>query len=212
MDKDNLISCPYCESVNIDNKKTLYCRNCKGKISSYEKVSLHTAWAMLITAFIFYIIANIYPILEFNRFGMVSENTIIGGVIALWEEGEYPIAIIIFTASVFVPLLKFIMIIYILLNYNHPAKGSRRVDQAKLYHITELIGPWSMIDVFVVAILVGVVHTSSVKIMAGVGATAFVLMVFFTMLSTMSIDIRLIKEGKEKDGDKRGQSRGEEPS
>jgi paraquat-inducible protein A len=89
------------------------------------------------------------------------------------------------------------MIIYILLNYHKPIKGSRKIDQAKLYHITELIGPWSMIDVFVVAILVGVVHTNSVRIMAGIGATAFVLMVFFTMLSTMSIDIRLIKEDKD---------------
>ncbi len=151
---------------------------------------------MLITAFIFYIIANVYPILEINKFGSISQNTIIGGVVALWEEGEYPIALIIFLASVFVPLLKFIMIIYILINYKTSTNRKSRVDQEKLYHITELIGPWSMVDVFVVAILVGVVHTNSVKIMAGIGATAFVLMVFFTMLSTMSIDIRIIKEDK----------------
>jgi len=188
------IRCPYCESVNIDNGDVLYCRNCKNKIGDKKETSLHTSWAMLVTAIIFYIIANLYPILVINKFGITSENTIIGGVIALWEEGSYPISIIIFTASVFVPLLKFILILYILLNYNKPQKGSRKIDQAKLYHITEVIGPWSMIDVFVVAILAGVVHMSSVKITAGVGATAFVLMVFFTMLSAMAIDIRLIKE------------------
>ncbi len=195
----NYIRCPYCESVNIDSEDVLYCRNCKNKIGDKKEFNLHTSWAMLITAMIFYVIANIYPILVINKFGITSENTIIGGVIALWEEGSYPISIIIFTASVFVPLLKFILILYILLNYKKPQKGSRKIDQAKLYHITEVIGPWSMIDVFVVAILAGVVHMSSVKITAGVGATAFVLMVFFTMLSAMAIDIRLIKEGKSGD-------------
>ena len=192
----NYIRCPYCESVNIDNGDVLYCRNCKNRIGDKKEVSLQTSWAMLITAMIFYVIANFYPILVINKFGITSENTIIGGVIALWEEGSYPIAIIIFTASVFVPLLKFILILYILINYKKPQKGSKRIDQAKLYHITEIIGPWSMVDVFVVAILAGVVHMSSVKITAGVGATAFVLMVFFTMLSAMAIDIRLIKEDK----------------
>jgi len=189
-----LIRCPYCESVNVDNAKVLYCRNCKNRISGKKEVNLTNAWAMLITAMIFYVIANIYPILEINKFGINSSSTIIGGAILLWEEGSYPISIIIFTASVFVPLLKFFLILYILTNYKKPYKGSKRIDQAMLYRITEVIGPWSMVDVFVVSILAGVVHINSVKITAGIGATAFVLMVFFTMLSAMSIDVRLIRE------------------
>jgi len=191
-----LIRCPYCESVNEDNAKVVYCRNCKNRISGKKEVNLTNAWAMLITAMIFYVIANVYPILEINKFGVITSNTIIGGAILLWEEGSYPISIIIFTASVFVPLLKFILILYILTNYKKTYKGSKKVDQALLYHITEVIGPWSMVDVFVVSILAGVVHMNSVKITAGIGATAFVLMVFFTMLAAMSIDIRLIKENK----------------
>ncbi len=197
IDTEKLISCPYCEAVNIDEGKSIYCRRCKTKITNTQESNFHTAWAMVITAMIFYIIANIYPILIFDKFGHPNGNTIIGGVIALWEEGEYPIAVIIFTASVFIPLLKFILIIYILINYKKPQKGSKKIDQAKLYHFTELIGPWSMIDVFVVAILVGVVHVHSIQIKAGIGATAFVLMVFFTMLSTLSIDVRLLKESKD---------------
>ena len=197
--EDSYIRCPYCESVNKDSGKVIYCRTCKNRISGRKEINLHNSWAMLVTAMIFYLIANIYPILVISKFGVTSDNTIIGGVIALWEEGSYPISAIIFTASVFVPLLKFFLILYILTNYKKPQKGSRRVDQAKLYHITEVIGPWSMVDVFVVAILAGVVHMNSVKITAGVGATAFVLMVFFTMLSAMSIDIRLMREGR--DGD-----------
>lgn len=194
------IRCPYCESVNIDNSNVVYCRTCKNRISGKKEINIHNSWAMLLTAMVFYIIANVYPILVISKFGFTSASTIIGGVIALWEEGSYPIAAIIFVASIFVPLLKFILILYILLNYNKPQKGSKKVDQAKLYHITEVIGPWSMVDVFVVAILAGVVHMSSVKITAGIGATAFVLMVFFTMLSAMSIDIRLMKE--DNNGDK----------
>lgn len=196
IDKEKLISCPYCESVNIDEGKSIYCRRCKAKITNTQESNFQTAWAMLITAIIFYFIANIYPILIVNKFGHPVGNTIIEGVIALWQEGEYPIAVVIFIASVFIPLLKFILILYILINYKKPQSGSKKIDQAKLYHFTELIGPWSMIDVFVVAILVGVVHMHSVQIKAGIGATAFVLMVFFTMLSTLSIDIRLLKESR----------------
>ena len=199
--RDNtLISCPYCGSVNeVKVDTNIYCHNCKSKIASKTDISLNIAWSMLITAMIFYVLANIYPILEFNKFGVSHSNTIIGGVLALWEEGSYPIAIIIFLASVFVPFLKFVLIIYILINSKRPLKGSKKVSQAKLYHFTHIIGPWSMIDIFVVAILVGVLHLNSIKVSAGVGATSFVLMVFFTMLSTIAIDARLIKERE--DGD-----------
>jgi len=196
---ESYIACPFCESVNENKDGVIYCRVCKNIVSKSKESSLNTAWAMLIAAIVFYLIANSFPILVINKFGVVSSNTIIGGVIHLWEEGSYPIAAIIFIASVFVPILKFFLILYILINYKRPSRSSKRVDQAKLYHITEVIGPWSMVDIFVVAILGGVVHMSSVKITAGVGATAFVLMVFFTMLSAMSIDIRLIKEGRNGD-------------
>ena len=199
MKSDKYIRCPYCESVNLDDREVVYCRNCKNRISGKKEINLQNAWALLIAAIIFYIIANINPILVVVKFGVVTENTIFGGVLALWEEGNYPIAIIIFLASIFVPLLKFILILYILLNYKKPSHGSKKVDQMRLYHITEIIGPWSMVDIFVVAILSGVIHMNNIKIVAGVGATAFVLMVLLTMLSAMSIDVRLIKEREDAD-------------
>ena len=199
MKSDKYIRCPYCESVNLDDREVVYCRNCKNRISGKKEINLQNAWALLMAAIIFYIIANINPILIVVKFGVVTENTIFGGVLALWEEGNYPIAIIIFLASIFVPLLKFILILYILLNYKKPSQGSKKVDQMRLYHITEIIGPWSMVDIFVVAILSGVIHMSNIKIVAGMGATAFVLMVLLTMLSAMSIDVRLIKEREDAD-------------
>ena len=196
MNSKKYIRCPYCESVNKADSNIVHCRNCNNIISGKKEVNLHNAWAFLIAAIIFYFIANLNPILVLVKFGTITENTIYSGVIALWDEGNYPIAVIIFLASIFVPLLKFILILYILLNHHKPSKGSSEVDQMKLYHITEIIGPWSMIDIFVVAILSALVHMNNIKIVAGMGATAFVLMVLFTMLSALSIDIRLIKEGK----------------
>jgi paraquat-inducible protein A len=124
---------------------------------------------------------------------MVTESTIMGGIVHLWEHGSYPIALIILVASVFVPILKFIFIIYLLLSSKYNVKSSK-VDKHKLFYITEAIGPWSMIDVFVVLILSVLIHFSGVQIYPGAGATAFALMVFFTMLSALSFDTRLIKK------------------
>jgi len=111
----------------------------------------------------------------------------------LWEAGSYPIAIIILLASVFVPILKFIFIIYLLIATKYSVKSSM-VDKHKLFYITEVIGSWSMVDVFVVAILSVLIHFSAVQIIPGTGATAFAMMVFFTILSALSFDTRLIKK------------------
>jgi paraquat-inducible protein A len=149
--------------------------------------------AFLITAIILYIPANLYPILISKQLGINTESTIIGGVIHLWEAGSYPIAIIILVASVFVPLLKFIFITYLLIATKYNVNSSK-VDKHKLFYLTEAIGPWSMIDVFVVIILSVLIHFSGVQVFPGAGATSFALMVFFTMLSALSFDTKLIKK------------------
>ncbi|MCK4440510.1 MAG: paraquat-inducible protein A, partial [Sulfurovaceae bacterium] len=130
-----------------------------------------------------------------KKFGIVHENTILGGIMHLWEGGSYPIAIIILFASVFVPILKFIFIIYLLISTKYSVKSSI-IDKHKLFYITEVIGSWSMVDVFVVAILSVLIHFSAVQIIPGTGATAFGMMVFFTMLSALSFDTRLIKNSE----------------
>ena len=185
--------CHICEAVNYDDRKSIHCRRCNTKIHQSKHISYHKTLAFLITAIILYIPANLYPILISKQFGMVTESTIMGGIVHLWEHGSYPIAIIILVASVFVPILKFIFIIYLLLSSKYNVKSSK-VDKHKLFYITEAIGPWSMIDVFVVLILSVLIHFSGVQIYPGAGATAFALMVFFTMLSALSFDTRLIKK------------------
>jgi len=187
----HLIRCNICEAVNNDHKKIEVCRRCQHPISKNLNISYHKTLAFLITAIILYIPANIYPILISKQLGINSESTILGGIIHLWEAGSYPIALIILLASVFVPLLKFILIIYLLITSKYQDSSSR-VDKHKLFYITETIGPWSMVDVFVVIILSVLIHFSGIKIYPGSGATAFALMVFFTMISALSFDTRLI--------------------
>jgi paraquat-inducible protein A len=191
--KDKLTRCHICEAVNLNSEGEVRCRRCNEKIHEYEYVSLNRTVAFLITAIILYIPANIYPILITKKFGVVHENSILGGVMHLWEAGSYPIAIIILLASVFVPILKFIFITYLLISTKYSVKSSI-VDKHKLFYITEIIGSWSMVDVFVVAILSVLIHFSAVEIIPGSGASAFALMVFFTMLSALSFDTRLIKK------------------
>jgi len=194
MKRSDFIRCHTCETVNYDDPKNILCRRCHSKLHQPEYVSFHRTLAFLITAMILYIPANLYPILISKQLGINTESTIIGGVIHLWEAGSYPIALIILVASVFVPLLKFIFIIYLLISTKYNVNSSR-VDKHKLFYITEAIGPWSMIDVFVVIILTVLIHFSGVQVFPGAGATSFALMVFFTMFSALSFDTRLIKKG-----------------
>ena len=196
MKKYNLVRCPICESVNIDTHDAIKCRRCEEKIYPSKTLSYNRTIAYLITAIILYFPANIYPILVTKQFGVTHESTILGGIMVLWQAGSYPVALIILIASVFVPILKFIFIIYLLLATKYNLK-SAHTQKHKLFYITEAIGSWSMIDVFVVTILSVLIHFTAVKILPGAGATAFALMVFFTMLSALSFDTRLLK--KEKD-------------
>ena len=187
------IRCPICEAVNIDTKSEVHCRRCFKKIYHDKGYGYQQTLAYLITAMILFIPANLYPMLSTKTLGETTTNTIIGGVMVLWEHGSYPIALIILFASVFVPILKFILISYLLLSAKY-GRGSQKVDKQKLFYITEVIGPWSMIDVFVVAILAALVQLSIVQIEPGIAMTAFAGMVFFTLLSALSFDTRLIWE------------------
>jgi len=201
-----LIRCPICEAVNVDNGGEIYCHRCDSRIYREPKYGLSRTWALLITAMILYIPANIFPVLQMQTIFSNSQNTIIEGIIALWDGGSYVVAAIILISSVFVPVLKFILLIYLLLSVRYPVSESKEM-RYKLYFLTEVIGSWSMIDVFVVSVLTGLVKYSNFKIIAGPGATAFVLMVFFTMLAALSFDTRFIRE---KAGKRDDQNHGKE--
>jgi len=194
---DQVIRCPVCEAVNYDQGGEIHCRRCGSRIYHHPRHSMERTWALLITAILFYFPANLYPILEIKNVFGGSENTIIGGVIVLWDEGSYAVASVIMVASVIVPILKFILLLYLLISVRYPVKESQELRH-KFYTMIEWIGPWSMVDVFVVSILVGLVRYNDFKIVAGPGATAFVLMVFFTMMAALSFDPRLIRDHTKK--------------
>lgn len=196
IDESKLIPCPICSAVNIDKGKKNSCRRCGSAIYHHRSFSTEKSWAYLITAMIAYIPANVYPMLITNQFGTQDASTILGGVVYLWEHGSYPIAMVIFFASIMIPVVKFLILIYLLISVKYPIGKDKKVNKHKLYYMTEVIGPWSMIDVFVVAILAALIHLTSVSIVAGTAATAFAISVFFTLLAAHAFDETLIKENR----------------
>jgi len=196
IDEDKLILCPVCDAVNIDKGKKNSCRRCGSAMYHHRSFSTEKSWAYLITAIIAYIPANLYPMLVTSAFGTREESTILGGVVLLWELGSYPVAAIIFFASIMIPVMKFLILIYLLISVKYPIGKDKKVNKHKLYYLTEVVGPWSMIDVFVVAILAALIHLSSIEILAGTAATAFAISVFFTLLAAHAFDETLIKENK----------------
>lgn len=193
IDEKRLILCPVCGAVNINRGKNNICRRCNCYIHKHGRFKTEKSWAYLITAIIAYIPANLYPMLITSQFGHREGSTILGGVILLWEHGSYPIALVIFFASMVIPILKFMILIYLLISVKFPLKRDSKIDKHKLFYFTELIGPWSMIDVFVVAILAGLINMANIQILAGTASSAFAISVFFTLLSAHSFDRELIK-------------------
>ncbi|MEM1373263.1 MAG: paraquat-inducible protein A [Pseudomonadota bacterium] len=169
-----------------------HCGRCGARLVSRDRASLQKVWAWWIAGFMAYIPANTYPMLKTRTLFSTQEDTIIAGAFELAKYGSYGIAAIILIASVLIPLGKFFAIAYLALSVSRGATmpAGRRF---LLYEVVEYIGRWSMIDVFVVAILSAIVQLSvAAAINPGVAAIAFALSVIFTMLSAQSFDSRLI--------------------
>ena len=182
--------CHSCGMVaHVDHRQ---CPRCQATLHLRKRNSLARTWALMIGATILYLPANLLPVLDVESSVKGSQkSTIISGVIQFWQDGDYPVAIIIFTASVLIPILKVIALVFLCIAAQ---RGSTHpVGTTRLYRVTEFIGRWSMVDVFVVAILVGVVQLGSVmSIHPGEGVLAFAGVVILTMLAAMSFDPRLI--------------------
>ncbi|MDO5703899.1 MAG: paraquat-inducible protein A [Paracoccus sp. (in: a-proteobacteria)] len=175
------------------------CARCHAALVRPDRRGLHAVWAWMAAGIIFYIPANLYPMMSTRTFAGLKgsgEATILGGVMQLIEHGNYDIAIIVFVASVIVPIGKFIAIAWLATVAGHPATVRDAHTRLKVYEIVEFIGRWSMIDVFVVAILSALVQLGFVaSIHPGPAAVCFALSVAFTMLSAQSFDPRLIWRG-----------------
>lgn len=166
------------------------CPRCGDSLHLRNRDSLQRTWAFTVASLLLYFPANLLPILRVESFAGAQSSTIMGGVIQFWQEEDYPVAIIIFVASVMIPVLKIIAIVWLCLA---ASSGWRPRGMTRLYRVTEFVGRWSMVDVFVVAILVGVVQLgSTISIHPGAGALSFAAVVVLTMFAAMSFDPRLI--------------------
>lgn len=168
------------------------CPRCGATLHLRLSQSLQRTMALCITAAILYVPANLLPIMTTEQVGRSIDSTILGGVVLLWRLGSYPVAAVIFIASVLVPLGKLIGLIVLCWSV---ARGhvERPRERTVLYRVTEFVGRWSMVDVFVVAILVGLIHIGGLMtIRPGAAALAFSGVVIVTMLAAESFDPRLI--------------------
>ena len=185
-----LVACQQCGQVHALG--TQVCKRCEGRLQSRDTESLQKVWAWLIAGMIAYIPANLYPMLLTSTLTERSESTIIGGVVELFEYGSWGIASIVFFASVMIPVGKFVAIIYLAISVQRRS-GLNQHERHKAYEVVEFIGRWSMIDVFVVAILSALVQLDTIAtINPGIAAVSFALSVIFTMLSAQAFDSRLI--------------------
>jgi paraquat-inducible protein A len=194
-----LVGCHSCGKVH--RADVANCQRCGAPLHSRMPGSLQKVWAWLFAGIVVYIPANIYPMLLTTSFGRTSENTIVGGVVDLIHYGSYAVAAIVFLASVVIPVGKFIAIGYLALVVRPGARigrGSGLHGRQHLYEVVEFIGRWSMIDVFVVAILAALVQLDfAATISPGIAAVSFSLSVAFTMLAAQSFDPRLIWDAEE---------------
>lgn len=185
----DLARCHACGRVEpVDG---VHCPRCGAGLHLRVPHSLQRTLALTLGAAVLYLPANLLPVLDVESSLKGSQqSTILSGVIQFWQEGDYPVAFIIFTASVLIPILKVLAIIALLVDAR---AGRWPRAMTRLYRVTAFIGRWSMVDVFVVAILVGVVQLGSVMtINPGPGAFAFAGVVVLTMLAAESFDPRLL--------------------
>jgi paraquat-inducible protein A len=146
----------------------------------------------MLAATALYIPANVLPMMTMVELGESTSNTITGGIAYFWKGGAYPIALVILTASILIPLLKMVALTWLCLAATgklHPSPGLL----GKIYWVTELMGRWSMVDIFVVGILVALVQVGNyMTVTPGPGALAFAGVVVLTMFAAMSFDPRLL--------------------
>ena len=192
-----LIHCKICGCVGerpalLNKYERLYCARCGHQMRLGQHYSLQTTWALLWAAAILYIPANLMPVMSVYFLGTGQPDTIVGGAIHLYQAGQWPLAILIFVASIVVPLLKLFTLSYLLISIQR-GEQKHQQERMRLFHLTEYIGRWSMVDVFVVAILSGLVQFGNLAhIEANAGTFCFAAVVVLTMLAAATLDERLI--------------------
>jgi paraquat-inducible protein A len=188
-----LLACGTCGLVSrAPAASAAACPRCRTPLALRKPASIAHCWAYLVAAMALYVPANTLPIMYTSSLFGSSEDTIMSGILFLWDSGSYYLALIVFVASIVVPLAKMIALAALLASVQLGWR-SRRAERARLYRLVESIGRWSMLDIFVMALLVALVQLSALAaVRAGPAAPAFGAVVVLTMAAAQSFDPRLI--------------------
>lgn len=188
----NLCLCHTCGLACDMTHEPHECERCGAPLHRRKTNSLTRTWAYLLTSLVFYIPANLLPVMNTKMVGNGADSTIMGGVLDFWEHGAWDIALIIFIASIAVPGIKFVALTLLLVTVQRNSLWAQK-ERSKMYRFVEVIGYWSMLDVIVVALVASLVKFQALAdIEPRPGILFFGLVVVFTMLSAMSFDPRLI--------------------
>jgi paraquat-inducible protein A len=168
------------------------CPRCGAHLHARKQDSITRTWAFLIAAMVLYIPANVLPVMNTSSLFGSEKDTILSGVVYLWTSGSWPLAIIVFIASIAVPMLKILALMFLVISTQIHSVWSPQ-QRARIYRVVELVGRWSMLDIYVITILVALVQFKALAtIQAGPAAIAFGSVVVLTMFAAMSFDPRLI--------------------
>ena len=164
------------------------CFRCGSVIGRYPVDSLGRTAAFSLAALIFFVPANIYPILRMDFYGAYSESTVWDGCVRLYQDGQWPVATIVFLASILIPFIKLLGLFFLVVVTKFKSTFWRR-ERTWIYKTIDVIGPWAMLDVFLLAILVALVKLGQIAtVLPGHGLIAFTAMVILTILASASFD------------------------
>jgi len=200
-----LLSCETCGLLArpITRAEPGHCPRCGAVLEWRRHHSIQFTWALVIAAAICYIPANVLPVLVTNAFGKPDPDTIISGVIFLYTSGSWPLALIVLIASVMVPLGKLAALAYLLISVQRGSATSNK-ERTRLYRLVELIGRWSMLDVFVDTFTVALVQLQPLMwVDPGPGVLFFAAVVVLTMIAAETFDPRLIWDAGAAPGESR---------
>jgi paraquat-inducible protein A len=188
-----LLVCMDCRAtVRAIGRPNARCPRCGAAIHERRPNSFATTTALVVSAAILYLPANLLPVMHMHTFFSDEDDTIMSGVLSLLQAGSWPLALLVFVASIVVPLLKLLSMSWLLLAVRRRSPGNR-LQRSKLFRLVEFIGRWSMLDVYAIALLVALVQIRSLAtIHVGLGALAFATVVVLTMLAAQLFDERLL--------------------
>ena len=198
-DEPPFLGCESCGLVSINalagqeaGNRVQHCSRCGHVLRARKPMSVQRTWACVLAAAVLYIPANVLPVMTTVSALQREEHTLLGGIIELWVDGSWALSIIVFIASIAVPVLKISVLALLAWTVRH-APGWRRLERARLYRLVEAVGHWSMLDVYVVVLLASTIHFGRLAdVSAGPGILSFAAVVVLTLLATYAFDPKLI--------------------